>query len=186
MKQKYIFGYGSLVSKSDAARTLGHPVNSTKLATLKGWVRDWGAVIDNNPSHKHFKLTKSHKIPREVLALNIHRPKNDEKPLNPNGVLIKVNDLELSKMDKREVNYKRVNVTNDVVGKPEDSIIYTYVCLPEHLDKSNKHPIIPSSYLHVVLESFRAISPKALYEYIKTTEQSTSRIRSAILCHSIY
>lgn len=179
MKQIYIFGYGSLASKTDAARTLGRPIYSTRLVTLRGWVRDWSTVVNNKYS-KHYQLSKTHKIPDSVLALNIHKPIGNEKPLNPNGVLIRVDDKELSKLDSRESNYDRVDVTNDVIGKPINSTIYTYVCKPEHLDTRKKHPIIPSSYLHLVLESFKTISPNALSVYLRTTKPSRAKVLSTI------
>lgn len=176
--KKYIFGYGSLVSAKDAGRTLGRQVKSVRNATLRGWIRDWSTVVDNRGLHKHYALSDSGKTISYVCALNVCKPKSNVIATNPNGVLIEVSDSEIKKMDKRETSYMRKNVTEDIVGKPENSTIYTYVCLPSHYKKYNKHPILPSSYLDLVIKSFKSIGPKSYSDFIKTTRSSKIPVRN--------
>src|SRR6185312_1934078 len=129
----YIFGYGSLVSSADVARTLGRHPEFIYPITLNGWIREWGIVIDNaGAQHRSVRLADGTVVPGCIVVLNVRRPTAQERPTHPNGVLFEVTEAELLLMDARETHYDRHEVTQDITGGPP-GVIYTYVGRDQHL-----------------------------------------------------
>jgi len=181
--KKYIFGYGSLISKKSIIHTIGKDPGELFQVELQGWIRDWSVVLDNTTTIRRFELLPGHTVPRYVAALNIRKSKNDELASNPNGVVFEVTDADLKKMDEREDHYARKDVTNDIVGISKDGIkIYAYVgkeefCAQEY---DEREVIVPQSYLSLVetnftkkeLAKFRATTLSTHYPILPTVHSS--------------
>ena len=174
---KYVFGYGSLVSTKDVARTLGREPVLIHPVELKGWVRDWGVVIDNTiAAHRCVRLPDGSVAPGYIAVLNVRRPLPGERPTHPNGVLFEVTDDELKKLDDREKCYERLDVTAYVVNAPTGTV-YVYSGLDKHLIANHDGPdgsavVIPGAYAELVKRGFAELSPDMHQAYLKSTLSS--------------
>ena len=88
-----VFGYGSLVEPSSAARTIGREVPSPLPARLRGWRRRWTLARDNLRTEKTFAVDPGGITPPWVLGLNVEPGDGGEEA--PNGALIEVTEAEL-------------------------------------------------------------------------------------------
>jgi len=169
-KKNYIFGYGSLVSRESIQETLKHEPGPLHPATLKGWLRDWGIVLDNSSTIRRFELLPDRSVPRYVVALNVRKPRAGETATNPNGVLFEVSDQDIKNMDERENHYERINVTNDI---DTDAVgnIYVYVGLEKYetLEECKDEVILPLSYLRLVERGFNSIGDTNAELFRRTT-----------------
>ena len=109
-----VFGYGSLVSPTSAAQTLGREVETVVPARLAGYARCWTLARDNLRSEKTFARPDG-TLPRFCLGLSIE-PDRAAEPLN--GALIAVTEAELERLDLREIRYHRITVTDAVTADP--------------------------------------------------------------------
>ncbi len=176
-RKQYIFGYGSLVSPEDVYRTLGRRVRLIYPVELRGWIRDWGVVVDITKTHRRFKLDA--RCPTHIAALNIRRPEAGERPTNPNGVLFEVAKDDLVKLDRRESCYERVEVTEDIVDPPANSVIYAYTGLDTYLLAKCKglEIAIPKPYQDIVVKGFTAMGPDIYETYRRSTLVSSLGVR---------
>lgn len=186
----YVFGYGSLVCPDDIAVTLGRAVEVVYPATQQGWIRDWSVVVDNRLSRpRYYQLAEDGSTPNYVVALNVRRPYAEESATNPNGVLFEVSSADLVKLDTRECDYARVDVTEDIVGAPDGAVVYTYTGLPEHLLQSHSEgvAIVPQSYANLVANGFTKLGADMYAQYVRSTqpavlkEQATRLVAYRIL-----
>ncbi len=164
-----IFGYGSLVSRTSAAQTLGRPVNAVKPARLHGWTRAWTLVRDNLASEKTFARADG-TLPRFCLGLNLEP---SEQPTAPNGALIAVSEAELIRLDLREMRYLRVEVSEQIEldgGAVDFDRIYAYTARPEHR-RAMPPPdtILIALYLRAVESAFDELGPTELDRFRETT-----------------
>mgnify|MGYP003642262773 FL=1 len=133
----YIFAYGSLVDKESRESTL-----STDLvypcALQDHYIRFW----TYHPLHQD----------QLVLGISEYITKG-----NINGVLLVVDDLMLSNLDKREHRYTRIQLSknNLVITKQLDSDIplYTYV-LHRDRDLEVENSLENSRYMHICCRGF--------------------------------
>jgi len=126
MVDNYIFGYGSLMD--EWLNIDYHIVN------LMGFVRDWHATMDNTKcitGYKKYSVAEGDKKINHVSFLNITKQNN--KDCFVTGLIKKVTLGEIVEMDKRERNYLRIDVTqeievlsnNSTLGKPFKVWTYT-------------------------------------------------------------
>jgi hypothetical protein len=179
-QKKYIFGYGSLASAQDIFTTLGREVTLICPVELVGWVRDWDIVLKNKANRRQFRVVPTNEIPDHVAALNIRRPRTNELPTNPNGVLFEVTDDDLLAMDMRESHYDRVEVTEDIVGDFEGQV-YAYVGRSQHTGLLADGTIIPESYYQLVAETFLSLGPGMQEKFFSSTLTSPLPIRPTVL-----
>jgi hypothetical protein len=173
--KQYIFGYGSLVSVEDVARTLGRAPSLIHPVTLKGWVREWGVVIDNTKAeHRCVRLADGRIAPGYIAVLNVRLPAAGERPTDPNGVLFEVTEADLRKIDERETHYERLDVTDSVVNKPTGTI-YAYTGHDRFLlaAKAWSDIVIPGAYHDLVERGFASLGPKMSREYLSSTLPSS-------------
>jgi len=171
MGKYYIFGYGSLVSSADVARTLGRHPEFIYPITLNGWIREWGIVIDNaGAQHRSVRLADGTVVPGCIVVLNVRRPTAQERPTHPNGVLFEVTEAELLLMDARETHYDRHEVTQDITGGPP-GVIYTYVGRDQHLLRPTirKSVVIPADYSELVAQAFLGLDEAMHKTYLSST-----------------
>tara|TARA_R110001599_G_scaffold155813_2_gene341668 strand:+ start:761 stop:1273 length:513 start_codon:yes stop_codon:yes gene_type:complete len=149
----YIFAYGSLVDKESRESTL-----STDLvypcALQDHYIRFW----TYHPLHQD----------QLVLGISEYITKG-----NINGVLLVVDDLMLSNLDKREHRYTRIQLSknNLVITKQLDSDIplYTYV-LHRDRDLEVENSLENSRYMHICCRGFLHYGAEYLKQFIETTD----------------
>jgi gamma-glutamylcyclotransferase (GGCT)/AIG2-like uncharacterized protein YtfP len=103
MGASYVFGYGSLLERREHA-----------LCELTGFRRTWNVAMDNRRTlrgYKHYvdRATGARR-PWFVTFLNIVR----DPGATVNGVMFEVDDPLLERLDRRERNYERVDVSANV------------------------------------------------------------------------
>jgi hypothetical protein len=173
-----VFAYGSLVDPESAGRTLGRAVQPVGPVALTGWRRRWSLCRDNLRSEKSFAVEPGGEVPPFVLGLDIAR---DEAAPAPNGVLIELSEGELERLDRRELRYDRVEVTEDVEAAGFDRI-WTYAARAEHrCAEPPPGAVILATYAETVERAFEALGPAQLSRYRETTEPPPVRLVDARL-----
>lgn len=106
MDGRWIFGYGSLVSPVSFGLTLGRPLavgRDVHYAVLAGWGRRWnygvGTVAGTHAGRSY-----------SLVALGLAGSAGE----TANGVIGWVTDAELARLDRREADYDRVDVTGAI------------------------------------------------------------------------
>ena len=105
--ETWVFGYGSLVSPDSLATTIGRVVDPSDVAvaTLTGYGRRW------NYGAKHVRAAWTHdgvEVSDGVMvALGIESSADE----SCNGVLVRVTGDDLLRLDRRERDYDRTDVT---------------------------------------------------------------------------
>lgn len=133
-KKIYIFSYGSLMLKSEIERTLKRDVYEQDLccAKLHGYRRSWDAIRHNQDiASTRVAISHNNHAPKYVTYSNIKLVDSKENG-DVVGICFPVQINELEKLDRREIGYRRVNVTNHIsmtdgsdIG--EKILIYTYI-----------------------------------------------------------
>jgi cation transport regulator ChaC len=163
-----VFAYGSLASLASAERTLGRPVEHAAVARLAGWRRRWSQARDNLATEKTFARAHDGAVPPWCLGLNLER---DTGP-GPNGALIEVSEVELERLDAREIRYDRVDVTGEVAIEegPSFDRTFTFVAKPENFAPSPPPgAVILASYARALEAAFEALGPSQLDLFHETT-----------------
>ena len=131
--ETWVFGYGSLVSPVSLATTIGRVVDPSEVAvaTLAGYGRRW------NYGAKHVRaawtLDDIAVADGVMIALGLESSASE----SCNGVLVRVTDDDLTRLDRRERDYDRTDVTDLVsvdepaagvaTATPQGSRFVTYV-----------------------------------------------------------
>jgi len=115
----YIFGYGSLVDY------LNTP--DVRLAKLKGSRRKWNVCMDNSDeiSGNSFCIQPVTKFRPPIFVTFLNILIEQDMGSTTNGLLIPVGSNLLEKLDIREWNYERIDVTERIQDPPASAKIYT-------------------------------------------------------------
>jgi cation transport regulator ChaC len=170
MARLAVFAYGSLVDPASASITLERTVEQVWPARLHGWRRRFSQARDNRNCEKTFARLDDGTIPERVLGLNIERAPDGGAA--PNGALIEVTELELDRLNVREIRYDRVEVTAEVApgGAPEFDLVCAYVAKAAHFaPTAPAGAVILRSYAAAVEAAFDALGPGHRDEYRRTT-----------------
>jgi hypothetical protein len=103
--EQYVFGYGSLAAAPGTTIAGGG-----QLARLHGHRRRWGVAMDNGrdlPGYKWYRLRATGERPRAFVAFLDVVPGDGAV----NGLCLPVDATALRRLDARERNYDRVEVT---------------------------------------------------------------------------
>ncbi len=183
-----IFAYGSLVDPSSAELTLGREVTALTSVRLGGWRRRWSIARDNQRFEKTFAAADG-TVPEWILGLNIEPdlvPGVSEGANGtlegPNGALIEVSPVELGHLDRREMRYRRVEVTGHVENRHPFSVVYAYTARQECLRPAPPEgSVILRRYVETVEKAFARLGPEDLDSYRRTTARPPVRIVDAEL-----
>lgn len=185
MTRYAVFAYGSLVSAESVAHTLGPPLRTPVPARLVGHRRRWSTVRDNLTSEKTFARTDDGSLPRYVLGLNLE-PADDDP--SPNGALIEVSEADLERLDLREMRYRRLDVTEQLIvgqgpaGVPGFDRVVAYVARPEHFAPvPPPDAVVIARYVRSVERAFGSLGQPALRVFRETTEPPPVEIIEATL-----
>lgn len=129
----WVFGYGSLAWPASIARTLGRPVPRTqgwRIGHLEGYGRRW------NYGSQRLRGRWEHEgaTVRAGVVISLGLVAADEVC---NGALVRVTPEELARLDRRESDYERTDVTDriSVDGARLEGIVVTYVPRPSAVDR---------------------------------------------------
>ncbi|MBG7604271.1 MAG: gamma-glutamylcyclotransferase [Actinobacteria bacterium] len=130
----WVFGYGSLVSPSSMATTIGRTVDSTTdvaVAHLDGYGRRWnyGSLHKRGDWHDgEVEITGG-----LVVSLGLEADATE----SCNGVAVRVTADELAQLDWRERDYERTDVTDQIrlEGPVISGRIVTYVPRTSAVDR---------------------------------------------------
>jgi len=169
----YVFGYGSLVAMGDEL-TLEGRAWAPVPGRLRGYRRCWGAAMNNweaTPPQKHFLDPESGEQPRiRVAYLDIL----EEPGRTVNGLAVPVDRRRLAEIDRREMNYLRI----DVSGAFEPALpqpVFAYRATEEARERCRRHRpdaevFVSSDYLAAVRRAFAELGEEALEEFERTTD----------------
>ncbi|MCU7844084.1 MAG: gamma-glutamylcyclotransferase [Candidatus Thiodiazotropha sp. (ex Monitilora ramsayi)] len=104
----YVFGYGSLMGE-------WLDCDDCFIANLRGYERDWQATMNNEievPGYKIYKAPSGETTPKRVSFLNVSTCSGKDAFVT--GVVRKHSLNALANLDRRERNYLRIDITDQV------------------------------------------------------------------------
>jgi gamma-glutamylcyclotransferase (GGCT)/AIG2-like uncharacterized protein YtfP len=110
MDRQFVFGYGSLAAERAFVPTR-QPRAEGFVADLPGFARGWGVAMDNRrdlPGYKYYTAADGTR-PEVCVAFLDLTPAADA---SVNGLCLPVDDAQLERLDRRERNYARVEVSD--------------------------------------------------------------------------
>ncbi len=169
----WVFGYGSLVSPASLGATLDRGVDTASdgwsEATLAGWGRRWNYGVGHwygvhqQPDGAERTVT--------IVALGLAAA----AAASTNGIVVRVDDEELARLDRRERDYDRVDVT-DLVTAPVQLAgrVVTYVPRPAAVERYEAardagSAAIEQRYWDLVAGAFADLGADRLERYVRTT-----------------
>lgn len=162
----FVFGYGSLMNRVSAEKTLCRPLSREDMhfATLHNYLRSWTA-----PGCIRLYEEGSGKIrPCDALFLDLsHSP-----GYSCNGVVVEVSEQELAVLDIRERGYERCVVELDFdSGTSLEG--FTYV-MPE---RTKQHEgVIAARYKQMIDEALQTFPPTFAAQFWQTTQPSAAMV----------
>ena len=153
----WIFGYGSLVSPTSMATTIGRTVADADVAVahLDGYGRRW------NYGSLHLRGDWQHDgaVVTQGLVVSLGLVESDHESCN--GVIVRVTADELAMLDWRERDYERTDVTDTI--RRDDGVrperVMTYVPRPSAVERyeaarDRRQAGIRQSYWELVSAAF--------------------------------
>jgi gamma-glutamylcyclotransferase (GGCT)/AIG2-like uncharacterized protein YtfP len=159
----HVFAYGSLVAAGAVA------------GTLLGGRRVWGVAMDNRvavPGYKVYESGDGHRPPVDVAFLDLV-PADAGHAVH--GALLPVDTVALAGLDRRERQYRRVDVTARMAGHVPGRV-WAYLGRPEARHRvqrghaGHRRVVIQRAYLDCVHAAFAALGRCGLERYRATTE----------------
>ena len=158
MNETWVFGYGSLVSPVSLASTIGRPIepHDVVVTHLMGYGRRW------NYGSMHLRGDWHHDgvTVRQGLVVSLGIVVADDEECN--GVAVRVSDDGLAKLDWRERDYERTDVTDVVIAESTAFVgdrVVTYVPRSSAIERyeqarDERRAAIRRSYWNLVDEAF--------------------------------
>jgi hypothetical protein len=184
-----IIAYGSLISLPSMEQTLGHkyqgPINQIHLT---GYERAWTCVRPFNDPRANsadikrinaFFLRGNDRVPITGAAeLNIYPKKKGRI----NGILYLISDADVIRLDKREWDYRRVDVTDRIEEfQFRGGKVYVYEGLPERPDGSSTKKgtyILMREFVDMVTNACDVIGKNFRDEFDKSTRPCAYQVLS--------
>lgn len=169
-----VFGYGSLVHREHLEAFLGRRLDDTEFqhAVLFGYRRRWNVAMDNSvvvEGYKNYQDGDGNRPPVMVCFLGLE----EASAGIVNGVVFRVSDDEMRRLEIRERNYDNVDVTDKVkMASPilRPKRVITFVPRPDAVRRAEQGRAegtlrVTSSYVDVVEEGFRTLGSEELDRY---------------------
>jgi cation transport regulator ChaC len=163
-----VFGYASLVQRGDSGP------RRLRAAVLHRYRRKWNVAMDNSvtlPDYKYYLDPVTGERPRcFVVFLNIVADDSG----SVNGALFPVSEPELERLDRRERNYARIEVSSLLAGGA-DGTVWTYVGRPAAVQRFETarrldRAVIQAAYRDEVRQGFAALGAGAADEFERLTD----------------
>jgi cation transport regulator ChaC len=166
---EFVFGYGSLVDPASAAATVGHDLDGYASARLAGLHRAWvvGSDATSHPERTFLRADGSVFTGVTVVLGLTPGPMSDLIP-GPasgdggcHGAVFRVTPGDLALLDRRERNYRRVDVTGRVTWPDRPHVHTVWAYLPRARAvarlRSGRELRVRAQYVAVVEAAFAAI-----------------------------
>ncbi len=171
------------MDSESASETLARSVRPGVVADLYGFRRSWSVVRDNRESEKTFARVGDGWVPDYVLLLNA----NEAEPKDRfNGVIYKVTETELKRLEDREKRYRPVEVTERLSyrqgscesgDKPLFTDVYTFTGKQDHLiDLPPPNSCVLESYMGAVHRGFEKLGSRELEIFHQTTDNHRAQV----------
>jgi hypothetical protein len=160
----YVFGYASLVALE----------GDVVLGRLHGYRRFWGVAMNNwegGEEAKHWLDRESGERPRiRVAYLDLR----EQERSVVNGLALPVGEDRLAELDAREINYRRIDVSDAFEGDV-DGTVFTYIGLDAARERCRQgvaegNVFVSSDYAAGVRRAFERLGAEALAELDRTTD----------------
>jgi hypothetical protein len=158
MRRDFVFGYGSLAAELPFVPGR-EPCDAGFVADLPGFVRGWGVAMDNRrdlPGYKYDTAADGTRPPVFVSFLDV-APAGGGAAVN--GLCLPVHEGLLARLDRRERNYVRLDVSDriDAGGR-----VWTYAGTPEARERLRsarraRSAVIGAAYLRAVQSAFAGL-----------------------------
>jgi cation transport regulator ChaC len=166
----WVFGYGSLVSPTSLASTIGRRTGASDvcIATLSGYGRRW------NYGSLHLRGDWRHGDAFVENGLVVSLGLTAEDDARCNGVVVRVTSDELAMLDWRERDYQRTDVTDRIAADgPLTGPVVTYVPRPSAIERYQeardaRRAAIRRSYWELVADAFAALGSDHAAAYATT------------------
>ncbi len=190
--RQFVFAYGSLAAAAAAAAAAAEaeagagagagarsPVDRVRrergfVAELPGFARGWGVAMDNRrdlPGYKYYADADGGRPAVFIAFLDVgpapgpDRAPAAGRPARPpavNGLCLPVTDDQLSALDRRERNYRRIDVSDALAAGAR---VWTYTGSPEGRERFARGRrgatlVIHAAYLRGVEAAFAALGPR--------------------------
>ncbi len=150
-----VFVYGSLLNPKSLARTLERDVRPAEFhaAELTGYQKTWGAPVERlNMVRKNWQPAS----PRFWLSLEIQPAPN----ATCFGAVVDVSEQEMAKLDRRELSYERLCVTQFIRFAKEnpfrpDYVIHTYA--PKRRSAKGPDGVVSEAYWRMVTKGLESL-----------------------------
>lgn len=164
----WLFGYGSLVSPVSLAETIGRDPGpgDMRIAHVEGFGRRWNygsKVLRGDWVHDGAEITGG-----LVVSLGIAAAADE----SCNGVIFHVDADELARLDWRERDYERVDITDQTTfgGAPIGAPIEVYVPRQSAVERYEAardagRAAIRQSYWHLVRDAFALLGADHVAQY---------------------
>jgi hypothetical protein len=163
----WVFGYGSLLPADVAALPPG-----AVPCRLSGWRRRWSVAMDNSreiPGYKHYRTPDGDRPDVMVAFLDIA----PQPGALVNGAAIPIAPDELPGLDRRERNYRRIDVTDAVDRRLPDGPVWAYAGRPAARERAaagrrEGRLVVSRGYLERVAEGFAVMGEREAFARLTT------------------
>ncbi len=186
--ESWVFGYGSLVCRPSLVEFLGREVGGPGWGTadLEGYRRLWNAAMDNTRDDPGLRFWADQDGVRHVGTVTYLGLRRDDAA-RVNGAVFRVTDEELEMFDRRELRYRRADVTAAVSSGAGSSSgrIFTYLPRRDAVARHRRSAEqgtdrISSWYLDRVTRAFSRIGPDYLEAYYASTDALPSPVADLV------
>jgi hypothetical protein len=158
MTRTYVFGYGSLAAELNPVPTREQD-DAGFVADLPGFARGWGVAMDNRrdlPGYKYYTAADGTR-PGVFVRCLAGAPAAAAAAVN--GVCLPVDGAQLARLDRRERNYSRLDVSEQIDA---GATVWAYIGTSEARERLRSArragtAVIDATYLRAVRSAFAAL-----------------------------
>ncbi len=163
MPRQFVFGYGSLTAELPFVPGR-EPRDEGFVADLPGFARGWGVAMDNRRDlrgYKYYTAPDGSRPPVYVSFLDV----TPAPGAAVNGLCLPVDDDQLARLDRRERNYSRLDVSDRIEAR--GARVWVYMGTPDARERLRvgRHgglAVIDATYLSAVESAFAALGDEEL------------------------
>jgi hypothetical protein len=164
MPRQFVFGYGSLAAELPFVPGR-EPADEGFVADLPGFARGWGVAMDNRrdlPGYKYYTAPDGTRPPVFVSFLDIAPA---ARAAAVNGLCLPVDADQLRRLDRRERNYARCDVSDWIDAGGARVWVYVGTPTARRRLRDARHDglaVIDASYRRAVEAAFAALGADEL------------------------
>ena len=174
----FVFGYGSLMNLDKLQQYLGRDLAfglDFKICGLRNFHRCWNVAMDNRlnlPNYKYYIEVETGNRPQSFITFLNIRPYQGKTIA---GILFRVSHQELKKLDQRERNYQRIDVTQRIEEQVEGKA-WVYRGLKEAEQRyeeglKQENGMIAQDYFDSIHYGYGLWGQETLFNYMATTDK---------------